>query len=192
MPDSATTRTFEREALPHIDSAYRYALRLCGDPDLAEDLVQETMVKAFRFWGTYRTGSNIRAWLFTILRNTLISQYRRRGRQGESVDLAQIEPYTRFDEARVPDPSETFFDRIVDAEVIRAIDSLPPDYREVVVLADVEELTYEEIASVIGAPIGTVKSRLHRARRVLQRLLYDYALEMGYIGSLSETCCGAA
>ncbi len=173
--------SFEREALPYLDSLYRYGLRLCGDPVQAEDLVQETMVKAFRSWERYAIGTNIRAWLFTIMRNTLISQYRRRRKHAESVDISEVDGFIVFDAIYNPNPSERFFDRLVDEEVTGAIDSLSADYREIVVLADVEDLTYEEIAEVVGIPIGTVKSRLHRARRMLQRKLYDYAVELGFI-----------
>ncbi len=173
--------SFEREALPYLDSLYRYGLRLCGDPVQAEDLVQETMVKAFRSWERYAIGTNIRAWLFTIMRNTLISQYRRRRKHAESVDISEVDGFIVFDAIYNPNPSERFFDRLVDEEVTGAIDSLSADYREIVVLADVEDLTYEEIAEVVGIPVGTVKSRLHRARRMLQRKLYDYAVELGFI-----------
>lgn len=181
-------RSFEGEALPHLDSLYRYSLRLTGEPARAEDLVQETMVKAYRSWGRYESGTNIRAWLFTILRNTLISQYRRLRNQFESVDIADLEDHTIFDGVQDADPKGRFFDEIVDDRVMSAVDSLQEDYREVLVLSDIEELTYEEIAQVVGVPIGTVKSRLHRARRILQRQLYLYALEMGYIGE-EYACC---
>ncbi len=185
-------RALEEEALPHLDSLYRYALRLAGDTTLAEDLVQDTILKAFRSWSNYRPGTNARAWLFTILRNTLISQYRRRRHHAENVDISEVDGYTVFDEVRAPDPDERFFAQLVDGEVIQAIDSLPGDYREVLMLSDVEELTYEEIADIVEVPIGTVKSRLHRARRLLQRLLYDYAVEMGYIETDHACCVGAA
>ena len=185
-------KAFEREALPHLNSVYRYALRLSGDPFRAEDLVQETMVKAYRSWHRYNNGTNIRAWLFTILRNTLISQYRRRRNQVENVDLADVDGFTVFELMQQPDPSESFFHELVAEEVVQAIDSLPHDYREVVVLVDVEGLSYEEVADVIGVPIGTVKSRLHRARRTLQRALCDYALEMGYIQPDHACCADAA
>lgn len=185
---TAKRRSFEGEALPHLDSLYRYAIRLTGEPARAEDLVQETMVKAYRSWGRYESGTNIRAWLFTILRNTLISQYRRLRNQFESVDIADLEDHTIFAGAQDADPRVRFFDEIVDDRVLEAVDSLQEDYREVLVLSDIEELTYEEIAQVVGVPIGTVKSRLHRARRILQRQLYEYALEMGYIGE-EYACC---
>ena len=174
-------RAFEEEALPHLDSLYRLALKLARDPVWAEDLVQETMLKAYRSWARYKSGTNIRAWLFTILRNTFISEYRQRSRHVDSVDLSDVETYTVFELVQDVDPAGRFFDMIVDEEVARAVDELPDDFREALVLSDVEGLRYSEVAEVIGVPVGTVKSRLHRARRVLQRKLYDYAVEMGHI-----------
>jgi RNA polymerase sigma-70 factor (ECF subfamily) len=172
---------FEREALVHLDAVYRTALRLAGDPTDAQDLVQETMLKAFRAWRQYRPGTNAKAWLLTILRNTFVNQYRRRKLRPASVDVGEIEPFTVFREVQDADPERTFFDRLVDDDVLRAIDGLPEDFREVLVLSDVEGLTYAEIAHAIGAPVGTVKSRLFRARQILQRELYDYAVEAGYV-----------
>jgi RNA polymerase sigma-70 factor (ECF subfamily) len=172
---------FEREALAHLDAVYRTALRLAGNPTDAEDLAQETMLKAFRSWRLYRPGTNAKAWLLTILRNTFVNQYRRQKVRPATADVAEIEPFTVFREVQDADPERTFFDRLVDADVLRAIDRLPEDFREVLVLSDLEDLTYAEIAAAIGSPVGTVKSRLFRARQILQRELYDYALEAGYV-----------
>jgi len=173
--------SFEREALVHLDSLYRVALRLTGNAADADDLVQETMLKAYRAWDQYEKGTNAKGWLLTILRNAFINEYRRRTRHPETVDLDTIEPYSVFSDVQDDDPQGTFFDRIVDDEVLRAIDQLPEQFRETVVLSDVEGLSYEEIARIIDVPVGTVKSRLFRARRLLQRKLYDYAVGMGYI-----------
>lgn len=183
MPASSDSQrhAFEDEALPYLDPMYRLALRLARDPVLAEDLVQETMLKAYRSWSRYQPGTNVRAWLFTILRNTFISEYRQRGRHVDSVVLTDVESYTVFADVQEADPAGRFFDLIVDEEVLRAVDELPHNFRETLVLSDVEGLPYSEVAEVVGVPVGTVKSRLHRARRVLQRKLYDYAVEMGYI-----------
>lgn len=172
---------FEREALVHLDAVYRTALRLAGDTTEAEDLTQETMLKAFRAWRQYRTGTNAKAWLLTILRNTFVNQYRRRKLRPATVDVAEIEPFTVFREIQDADPEHTFFDRLVDGDVLRAIDRLPDDFREVLVLSDLEGLTYAEIAEAVGTPVGTVKSRLFRARQILQRELHDFAVEAGYI-----------
>jgi RNA polymerase sigma-70 factor, ECF subfamily len=172
---------FEREALVHLDALYRVALRLAGNAADADDLVQETMLKAYRAWDQYEPGTNAKGWLLTILRHTFINEYRRRARHPESVDLDAIEPFAVFDDVQEEDPQGRFFDQIVDDEVLRAIDALPEQFREAVVLSDVEGLSYEEIAHILGVPLGTVKSRLFRARRVLQRNLYKYAVDMGYI-----------
>lgn len=172
---------FEREALVHLDAVYRMALRLSGDASDAEDLVQETMLKAWHAWHRFERGTNARAWLLTILRNTHINQYRRARREPVTRDVAELEAYTVFGEIQDTDPAGTFFDRIVDDEVVRAVDALPPDFREVLVLSDVEDLPYADIARVIDAPVGTVKSRLFRARQLLQRRLYAFAVEAGYI-----------
>lgn len=174
-------RSFEAEALPHLDSVYRVALRLAGDPAQAEDLTQDTMLKAFRAWHRFESGTNARAWLLTILRNTFINEYRRARNRAPTVDLDAIEEFSLFNEVQDVDPEGSFFGRIVDESVLRAIDELPDEFREALVLSDMEGLAYAEIAAIIGVPIGTVKSRIFRARKALQRRLYDYALEMGYI-----------
>ena len=172
---------FEREALVHLDVLYRVALRLTANPADADDLVQETMLKAYRAWDQYEKGTNAKAWLLTILRHAFINEYRRRIRHPETVDVDSIEPFAVFSEVQDEDPQGAFFDRIVDDEVLRAIDQLPEAFRETLVLSDVEGMSYQEIAGILGVPIGTVKSRLFRARQLLQGKLYDYAVEMGYI-----------
>lgn len=173
--------SFEREALPHLDTLYRVALRLSGDESRAEDLVQETMLKAFRAWGQFRPGTNARAWLITILRNTFINEYRRQRREPVPVDIDVVEPYIARPAGPDTDPEGSFFSQIVDAKVLEAVDHLPPEFREALVLSDMEGLSYAEIAESLQVPIGTVKSRLFRARRLLQNQLYDHAVEMGYI-----------
>ncbi|HET7599209.1 MAG TPA: sigma-70 family RNA polymerase sigma factor [Gemmatimonadales bacterium] len=178
---SAAPQTFEAEVLPQLDSLYRLALRLTTDPMRAEDLVQDTVLKAFRAWHRFQPGTSVRSWLFTILRNTFINDYRRRQREPIAMDIEAAEPLAAFRPAADEDPEGAYFDQIVDAKVLEAIDALPDDFREVLVLSDVEHMSYAEIAEVLGLPIGTVKSRLFRARRQLQRTLYDYAVEMGYL-----------
>ncbi|HEV8263524.1 MAG TPA: sigma-70 family RNA polymerase sigma factor [Gemmatimonadales bacterium] len=173
--------SFEREALVHLDSLYRVALRLTNNASDADDLVQETMLKAYRAWHQYEKGTNAKGWLLTILRHAFINEYRRRTRHPETVDLDTIEPFAVFGEIQEEDPQGAFFDRIVDDEVLRAIDQLPEAFRETLVLSDVEGLSYQEIAKILEVPVGTVKSRLFRARQLLQARLYDYAVSMGYI-----------
>src|SRR5919199_757287 len=174
-------RSFDAEALPHLDALYRVALRLTGDPSQAEDLVQDTMLKAYRSWRQYRPGTNAKGWLLTILRNTFINDYRRRRLEPVAMDLEAIEPRALYRAVEQSDPEGAFFSQIVDAKVLEAVDALPPEFREVLVLSDMEGMRYAEIAEALQVPVGTVKSRLFRARRPLQSDLYAHAVEMGYI-----------
>lgn len=177
---------FEKEALVHLDALYRVALRLSGNASDAEDLVQDTMLRAYRSWESYTPGTNAKGWLLTILRHLFINEYRRRSRHPETVDVDTIEPFALFQEVQEEDPQGAFFDRIVDDEVLRAVDQLPEAFREAVTLSDVEGLSYEEVAKVLDVPVGTVKSRLYRGRRLLQAKLYEYAVSMGYIKGQSR------
>jgi RNA polymerase sigma-70 factor, ECF subfamily len=177
---------FEQEALVHLDALYRVALRLTGNAADAEDLVQETMLRAYRSWDRYTPGTNAKGWLLTILRHLFINEYRRRSRHPETVDVDTIEPFALFQEVQEDDPQGAFFDKIVDDEVLRAVDQLPEAFREAVTLSDVEGLSYEEVAKVLAVPVGTVKSRLYRGRRLLQAKLYEYAVSMGYIKGQSK------
>jgi len=178
---SAAGHSFDDEALPHLDALYRVALRLTGDAARAEDLVQDTMLKAYRSWRQYRPGTNAKGWLLTILRNTFINDYRRRKLEPVAMDLEVVEPHAIFRDIETADPEGAFFSQIVDEKVLQAIDALPPEFREVLVLSDMEGLRYAEIAEALQVPVGTVKSRLFRARRLLQAALYEHAVEMGYI-----------
>jgi RNA polymerase sigma-70 factor, ECF subfamily len=187
MAEPTTTgRPFDAEALPHLDALYRVALRLTGDPTQAEDLVQDTMLKAYRAWQQYRPGTNAKGWLLTILRNTFINDYRRRKLEPVATDLEAIEPHAIYRAVEDVDPEGAFFSKIVDEKVLEAIDALPPDFREVLVLSDMEGLRYGEIAEALKVPVGTVKSRLFRARRLLQASLYQYAVETGIIPPREE------
>jgi len=180
-PADARRAGFEHEALVHLDALHRVALRLTGNAADADDLVQETMLKAYRAWDSYQQGTNAKAWLLTILRHAFINEYRRRTRRPETVDVETIEPFAVFPDVQQEDPQGAFFDRIVDEQVLRAIDALPEAFRETLVLSDVEGLNYQDIGRILDVPVGTVKSRLFRARRLLQAGLYEYAVEMGYI-----------
>jgi RNA polymerase sigma-70 factor (ECF subfamily) len=172
---------FEREALVHLDTLFNVALRLTGNASDAEDLVQDTVAKAYRAWDKYEPGTNCRAWLVTILRNTFINQFRRESRRPSQVQFDSVEDINVFESVQDKDPEGSFYHSIVDDEVKRAIQDLPEEFRLPVVLSDVEGMSYAEIAEILELPVGTVKSRLFRGRRRLQQRLYEYALEMGYI-----------
>ena len=173
---------FESEALVHLDALYGLALRLTGgDAARAEDLVQDALLKAYRAWANFELGTNCRAWLMTILRNTFINEFRREQRRPAPVEFTGVEERSVFEDLAKVDPEGLFFDQIVDDEVVAAIDALPDEFRIAVVLSDLEGLSYQEVAEIMGIPVGTVKSRLFRARKRLQQRLYAYAREMGYI-----------
>lgn len=176
---------FEALALEYFDALYNVAVYLTRDPDEARDLVQETYCKAYRFFHRFEPGTNIKAWLFTILRNTYINMCRRAYRHHEQVDFAQIESVyadprlasDRTDYAAV----ETLLHHSVHDEVKNALDALPAEFRLVVLLADLEGLSYKEIAEVVGCPEGTVMSRLFRGRQRLQKRLATFARQAGYL-----------
>lgn len=185
--------SFEEEALPHLDAVYRFALRLTGSADAAEDLVQETFFRAYRAWDQYTPGTRCKSWLFTICRNVFLRQRERRQRHDDILsEMAEEDPRDLSRESAVfaatqeVDPEGEFFASIVDEEVLRAIDELPEEYRMAVVLSDLEGLRYHEIAELMDVPVGTVKSRLFRGRRRLQERLYEYAVSMGYIPARSD------
>ncbi len=188
--DGIKRENFEREAIPHLDLLYHYGLRLTGDSQQAEDLVQNTMLKAYQSWHQYQMGTNVRAWLMTILRNCFINEYRKASRAGVHIDVNEIEEFALFEDVQETDPEGRFFDQIVDDEILRAIDELPDEFRQTLVLSDMEALSYAEISKVTRVPLGTVKSRLFRARHALRRKLSGYAVAMGYIRqpALAEAC----
>lgn len=178
---------FERDVLPHLDLLYRVALRMTGEPANAEDLVQDTVLKAFRAWGGFRKGTNARGWLLTILRNTFINDYRRRRRAPPLVDIDVAAPTAIIHEQEARDPEGEFFHALVDDRILAAIDALPEEFREALVLSDVEGLSYAQVAEALEVPVGTVKSRLSRARRQLQGDLRDYAIEAGIVSPGRDT-----
>lgn len=171
---------FDREATRQMGALRAFALKLTHSHADADDLVSDTMVRALERWGQYQLGTNIRGWLFTILYHVFVSQRRRTAGRW-------LQPLEREDGRLVHepagelDPESRFYDSFIDESVLRAIDSLPPEYRAAVMLSDVHELPYAEVARTLGVPEGTVKSRLFRGRRILQRLLAGYAEEMGYV-----------
>ena len=181
---------FEREAMVHMDAVYRFALRLSGDPDQANDLVQDTYLRAWKAWDQFTIGTNAKSWLFTICRNLFLRQVERGRRQKATVEERAPRESTPqggdivnpvWTQTSLTDPEGDFFDAIVDDQVLAAIDELPEEYRTAVVMSDVEGLPYADIAEATDVPVGTVKSRLFRGRRLLQEVLYDFAVEMGYI-----------
>jgi RNA polymerase sigma-70 factor (ECF subfamily) len=185
IDSEATPRAhFEQEALVHLDALYGFALKLARARDEAEDLVSDTVLRAFERWEQYRLGTNIRAWLFTILYHLFVSRKRRIDAREVSEGDGESGWSTR-DAIGEADPEGRFYDSFLDDEIVRAIDSLPDEYRSAVVLSDIQELRYAEIAQILGIPEGTVKSRLFRGRRLLQRKLRDYAETMGYVKSLA-------
>jgi RNA polymerase sigma-70 factor (ECF subfamily) len=173
---------FEREALLHLDALYSFALKLSRSRDDAEDLVSDTMLRALERWEQYRLGTNIRAWLFTILYHLFVSRKRRIDAR-EVLAPDDADGGSHFEPVGETDPEGTFYDSFIDEQVVAAIEALPDEYRSAVMLSDVQGMRYAEIASVLGVPEGTVKSRLFRGRRILQKKLRGYATDMGYIRS---------
>jgi RNA polymerase sigma-70 factor, ECF subfamily len=162
---------FEREALACVDGLYGTALRLTGNPADAEDLVQDTYLKAFRSEGQFQPGTNLRAWLFTILHNTFLNRRRRAVREPVTVDPEEIERATASLTPSSPTPEQLLLRDTLDADLQAALDALPDSFRQAVWLRDVEEFSYAEIASMLGIPIGTVMSRISRGRRMLYEQL---------------------
>jgi RNA polymerase sigma-70 factor (ECF subfamily) len=181
---SERQRAFEREALPHTDLLYNYALRMTNNPADADDLVQETYLKAYRFWESYEQGTNIRAWLFRILKNSYINRYRKEVREPDKVEYDDVKSlYSTRGEGTADqnDLQESMFGNLLDDEITGAIASLPDEFRTVVILCDIEALTYEEVAAFMECPLGTVRSRLHRGRKLLRGRLADYARQRGLV-----------
>lgn len=179
---------FEAELMPVISPLYNFAFRLTLDEDDANDLVQETYLKAYRFFDYFEAGTNAKAWLFRILKNSFINDFRKKSKQPAKVDYSEVEGYYNSEDVDAERDSsggttdlrmESVQDLIGD-EVASALNSLPVDFRTVIILCDLEGFTYEEMAKILDIPIGTVRSRLHRARHFLKEKLEKYAKSMGY------------
>ena len=177
----ADKQAFEKVAFEHVDRLFGTALKLTRNPTEAEDLVQETFTRAFQHFNQFEQGTNFKAWIFRILVNTYINGYRRKERAPVLVDFAEMEPV--YEEAVqemsfLNQPAESLYD-LLDDEVKQALERLPEEYRVVLLLASVEGFSYEEIAKMVGCPIGTVMSRLFRARALMRKSLVEYAQERG-------------
>jgi RNA polymerase sigma-70 factor (ECF subfamily) len=178
--------SFAEEALVHMDAMYGVACRLTRNPTEAEDLVQDALLKAMKAKHQFQVGTNLKAWLFRILTNTFINKYRRGGLEKSLIDGPDADPLvdgwvSASTMRQLRDPEQTALLPIVEGEVRKALDALPAEFKLAVVLCDVEEFSYGEIAEIMGCPIGTVMSRLHRGRKLLQRSLYSHALAMGIV-----------
>jgi RNA polymerase sigma-70 factor (ECF subfamily) len=173
-----------------MDSLYNFALRMAESQPEAEDLLQETYLKAYRFFDKFEPGTNCKAWLFRIMKNSYINRYRRRQKRPETVGYEAVEDFyysIRSDSTDASDFQGLVFEHLLGDEVTVAIESLPEDFRTVVILCDIEGFTYEEIAEFVDCPVGTVRSRLHRGRKLLRDALLDYARSTGYRAEAVES-----
>lgn len=176
-------RVFEKEFLPHMDALFNFGYHLTYNEEDANDLVQETFMKAFRFVDSYEEGSNAKAWLFKILKNAFINEYRKKSKRPNKVDFEDIVNYHDSEDtdlAGTLDLRQEIFRDMIGDEVMTALNALPVDFRTVILLCDIEGFTYEEMARIIDIPIGTVRSRLHRARNMIKDKLKSYAQNLGY------------
>lgn len=175
---------YEKEVVPLIPALNSFALKMTGNEDDANDLVQETLLKAYRYFDKYELGTNCKSWLFTIMRNTFINIYRKNSREPNKVDYEDVQNfYENIKPSEINDNHfvEDVFSNLLDDEITQAIADLSEDFRTVIILSDIEGFTYEEIAEFINSPIGTVRSRLHRARKMLYTKLKEYAVSKGYL-----------
>ena len=185
--DPELVSIFESDALPFVDQLYRTAVRMTRNTTDAEDLVQETFAKAFAAFGTFRQGTNLRAWLFRILRNTYINSYRKAQREPHFThdltdqQLLDVQTRTEVHTVGVRSAETEALERLGDADVVAALGALPEDFRTAVYLADVEGFSYKEIAEIMDSPVGTVMSRVHRGRKALRSLLAGYVRDRGLV-----------
>src|SRR5258708_5794132 len=181
--DKEKQETFDSEFLPHIHSMYNFGYRLTLDRDDAKDLVQDTYFKAYRFIESFQRGTNAKAWLFRILKNSFINDYRKKVKEPNKVDYQEVESYYNsedVDRQITPDLRVDSLKDMIGDEISNALNSLDVDFRTVIILCDLEGFKYEEMAKILDIPIGTVRSRLHRARQLLKEKLSEYAKSMGY------------
>ena len=181
--ETEKTEIFEGEFMPHINSMYNFAYKLTQGEEESKDLVQDTYMKAFRFINSFEKGTNAKAWLFRILKNSFINDYRKRSKEPAKVDYQDVEPTynsSSVDENITVDLRSSSVQNKIGDEVTNALNSLAVDFRIVIILCDLEGFTYEEMAKILDIPIGTVRSRLHRARNLLKDYLRSYASRLGY------------
>ena len=174
---------FNQEFMPHINSMYNFAYRLTLDADDAKDLLQDTYLNAFRFIDSFQQGTNAKAWLFRILKNSFINDYRKKSKEPSKVDYQEVETFYNsedVDRQITPDLRVEALQDMIGDEISIALNSLDVDFRTVIILCDLEGFKYEEMAKILDIPIGTVRSRLHRARNLLKEKLSEYAKKMGY------------
>ncbi|MCS6973135.1 MAG: sigma-70 family RNA polymerase sigma factor [Cyclobacteriaceae bacterium] len=174
---------FHNEFMPHINSMHNFAYRLTLDPDDANDLVQDTYLKAYRFIDSFERGTNAKAWLFRILKNSFINDYRKKSKEPSKVDYQEVESFYNSEDVNrqiTPDLRVEAVKDMIGDEISNALNSLDVDFRTVIILCDLEGFKYDEMAKILDIPIGTVRSRLHRARNLLKEKLSDYARKMGY------------
>lgn len=174
---------FEGEFLPHLDAMYNFAYRLAMDEDDAKDLVQDTYMKAYRFINSFQKGTNSKAWLYRILKNSFINEYRKKSKEPAKVDYQEVEGYynsEKVDDNKTSDLRQESEKDMIGDEVSIALNALAVDFRTVIILCDIEGFSYEEMSKILDIPIGTVRSRLHRARNLLKERLGSYATAMGY------------
>jgi RNA polymerase sigma factor (sigma-70 family) len=175
---------YHQQMIPHMNLLYNYALRLTNNQDDAKDLIQDTYLKAYRFIDKYEDGTNAKAWLFRILKNSFINNYRKNSRTPEQVEYSEVEEFVdliKSDSAPATDMRRDMYDHLLGDDVVRAMESLNEEFRTIIILSDLEEMTYEEISEILEIPLGTVRSRLHRARKAMQEKLYSFAVKHGYI-----------
>lgn len=177
---------FEAAAMPYVDGLYNTAYRMARNAEDAEDLVQETYLKAYKYYDKFEEGTNFKAWLFKILKNTFINSYRRKQQVPPQSDFADIEDSfeNRIDgqiQQPAPNPEEEILSDVLDEDVQRALDDLPPDYRIALILSDLEDFSYKEVAEILEVPVGTVMSRLYRGRKALESAMLGYARAHGYL-----------
>ena len=181
--DLEKQKIFNDEFMPHINSMYNFAYRLTLDQDDSKDLLQDTYLKAFRFIDSFQKGTNAKAWLFRILKNSFINDYRKKSKEPSKVDYQEVETYYNsedVDRQITPDLRVEALRDMIGDEISNALNSLDIDFRTVIILCDLEGFKYDEMAKILDIPIGTVRSRLHRARNLLKEKLSTYAKQMGY------------